>query len=123
MAVNMMETVGMLTLALNRMGRNGSVKLMGASGQALANLSQMRCLLISEQGQAKPMVQRSGNQPVSRLVDKPHGLHAGRRGCESASISTRERFPAFAPGATLGRSAWTYHAWTIGVGSVATYAR
>jgi hypothetical protein len=134
MAVNLMETVRRQTFAVNRMGQDGSVTLSGASGQALANLSQMRCLPILGPGHVKPMSQRTGNQPDARLVDKPRGLHAGRRACEWASISARERFQAFEPALSasglsgphadflLGRSAWEYCSWTIGVGSVATYA-
>jgi hypothetical protein len=123
MAVNMMETVRRLTFAENRKGPSGSVALTGASGQALAYLSQMRCLPILGPGHIKPMSQRTGNQPDSRLVDDPRGLQAGRPVCELASISTRERFQAFEPALTaLGRSAWRY-SWTIGIGGVATYAR
>ncbi len=123
MAVNMMETVRRLTFAFNRMGPNGSVAFTGASGQALANLSQMRCLPILGLGHVKPMSQRTGKQPDSWLVDDPRGLHAGRRACESASISTRERFQAFEPALSAsGRSAWEYCSWTIGLGGVATYA-
>jgi len=136
MYVNSMESVNMRTLALARMDRNGSVQLTDTVGQALANLSQLRCLPITDAGHAKPASQRDGGNAVSWPVDFPRGLQAGRPVCAAACISTtspamsarasvlfqqRERLQEPPTAMRSGRSAWKY-SWTIGVGSVTPYA-
>jgi hypothetical protein len=138
MYVNLMESVNMRSSAMARMGRDGSVQLTDTIGQALANLSKLRCLPITGAGHAKPASYRDGDKTVSWPVDFPRGLQAGRPACASASISTsgpamrarasvlleaRERLqqPPTA-NVRLGRSAWK-NLWTIGVSSVPSYAR
>lgn len=136
MYVNFMESVNVLPFAVVRMGRNGSVQLTDTIGQALANLSKLRCLPMTSAGHAKPASHRDGDQAVSWPVDFPRGLQAGRPACALASISTNS--PAIKARASvlaqrerlqeprtatlrLGRSAWKY-SWTIGVGGVSSYA-